>query len=561
MQPRLLEKAITSGMPQWTAKMYSPKVGRDHLGLGSVSSDQILPALVPGINVLTFHPRYHSFYAFLLYEYWLLEVPRSRASWVAFFRPRDFFYSLGAHLCDQPEHGEMRNIVGGLGTGPLAARRQDSYTYSPNYIKSDLGGYGLYYRSVMIELGLIYPGGPGFPYPVDVPSETGKQVALAFREAVAETTYYRHFFAQDAPVVPRTVLVDYIRRGCLCQLQTNTAPDRKLVRECFLHGGASANAGARRNTFRLFLDIVDQTNGHPIGADRFRQVLYLGAADQVAAYTPTIDVVDTYNRWRLYQAREYYAFALNTLWRHLCDWGMENNGDVRPLPLDRLWAHIADALSIDGLAALLELTRAGSGAATDVLDLQRWLCSSVQSDAAGFDLACGPNAPIHEHLLYRLVAERRTDRHVEVGGMFVMLNLISLRFGQPALWQQPEWRISQMGADGRLSVDGFVRHLRRKLSAGPFSLHDFAKWIYSDYVILQHQLVAASKLPENTYRFQREGSRLRFFNLYADAGFLDSRFDAIATTIYELGLSGNLSDTAHPLSDDGRQLLVAGELR
>jgi len=39
--------------PQWIARMYPAKVGRDHLGLGSVSSDQILPTLSPGVNVLT----------------------------------------------------------------------------------------------------------------------------------------------------------------------------------------------------------------------------------------------------------------------------------------------------------------------------------------------------------------------------------------------------------------------------------------------------------------------------------------------------------------------------
>jgi len=36
------------------------------MGLGSVSSDQILPVLSPDINVLTFHPHYHSFSTFLL---------------------------------------------------------------------------------------------------------------------------------------------------------------------------------------------------------------------------------------------------------------------------------------------------------------------------------------------------------------------------------------------------------------------------------------------------------------------------------------------------------------
>jgi len=57
---------------------YASKVGRDHLGLGSVSSDQILPTLSPAVNVLTIHPRYHSFYTFLLDEFWQRDRPRSR---------------------------------------------------------------------------------------------------------------------------------------------------------------------------------------------------------------------------------------------------------------------------------------------------------------------------------------------------------------------------------------------------------------------------------------------------------------------------------------------------
>src|SRR5947209_9489200 len=90
--------------PQWIAKMYEPKKGRDHLGLGSVSSDQILPFLSPGINVLTIYPRYHSFYCFLLDEFWRRDRPRNRTSWKQFYRAREFIFSLGVFLCDRPEH-------------------------------------------------------------------------------------------------------------------------------------------------------------------------------------------------------------------------------------------------------------------------------------------------------------------------------------------------------------------------------------------------------------------------------------------------------------------------
>ena len=97
----------------------------------------------PAINVQTNHPRYHSFYTFLLDEFWKRERPRSQASWVAFFRPREFVFSLGTHLCDRPEHGNTHSAVGSQTTQGLARRELPLYDTSFNYIKSPLGGYGL----------------------------------------------------------------------------------------------------------------------------------------------------------------------------------------------------------------------------------------------------------------------------------------------------------------------------------------------------------------------------------------------------------------------------------
>jgi len=56
--------------PFWAARVFKPKPGRDHLGLASVSQDRILPVLSPGINVLTPHPRYWSFYLLVLDDFW-----------------------------------------------------------------------------------------------------------------------------------------------------------------------------------------------------------------------------------------------------------------------------------------------------------------------------------------------------------------------------------------------------------------------------------------------------------------------------------------------------------
>lgn len=62
----------------------------------------------------------------------------------------------------------MRNVVGGQKTEGLAACKEATYDATFDYIKSDLGGYGLYYCSVIMQLGLVFPGGRGLPLPVDV---------------------------------------------------------------------------------------------------------------------------------------------------------------------------------------------------------------------------------------------------------------------------------------------------------------------------------------------------------------------------------------------------------
>lgn len=221
--------------PQWIEKMYPNTTGRDYLGFGNVSSDLILPSLAPGINVLTIHPRYHNFYTFLLDEFWRRDLPRTRANFAAFYRPREFVFSVASHLCDRPEHTLAGGIVGADKAAGLARSHPATFDTTTNYIKSDLGGYGLYYRSVIVELGLIYPGDASMQTKFDIPTDlSGKMLAESFRAAVRDTEYYRTYFDRDATLVPYEDVMEYARRACLCQLQNANAPDRPLLLDAFL---------------------------------------------------------------------------------------------------------------------------------------------------------------------------------------------------------------------------------------------------------------------------------------------------------------------------------------
>jgi hypothetical protein len=89
--------------------------------------------------------------------------------------------------------------------------------------------------------------------------------------------------------------------------------------------------------------------------------------------------------------------------------------------------------------------------------------------------------------------------------------------------------------------------------------HALAEWLLQDYVISQHLRVAAAKLPFDTYRFVREGDRLRFFDRSRPIGMNSARFDALSYTVSGIGFVGPLSFDDHPLTDVGREFLERGD--
>ncbi len=539
--------------PRWTAPMLPAAGGEDHLGLASVSSDQILPTLSPTINVLTLHPRYHSFYAFLLDEFWRRDLPRSPRAWTRFFRPRDFAYSVAMHLCDRPEHDIKRGITGSRKTAPLA-RTLDSFDTQTNYIKESLGGYGLYYRSVLAGLGLLYPGGRRLPYPVDVPTEDGKELAAAFRSAIADTAYYLDYFDQDESSLPRETMLEFARAACLCQLRAGGAPDGEPLRQRFLSEPPEV-AGDRRRTFAMMLDLAHQTDGHEIDQDAFRQLVFFGTSTSGATYEPRPALEEMRRKWRFYQAREYYALAITGMWSHLCDWGLHNGGGMRPIELAAVADHVAAACDFDALAAHAGIAAPGIGAESPFADLLEWLVLAAGAEPRTFDLQCGLDSPLSEHRLKHLIYHPG-DAVARMAGGIATLGSLFLRFGHSEQRLDAAWTaVSLKGADGRLSVDRFMRSLRTRLAGASPTVGEIARWLVDDYVILQHQLVATGKLPDNTFRFEREGNRLRFHAHNNPVGFSDSRYEALSTTIHELGFCSALTSPDHQLSAAGLHLL------
>ena len=70
---------------------------------------------------------------------------------------------------------------------------------------SPMGGYGLYYASVMQTVGLVALADRRLGLPVDAATPEGQVVADAFRAVIADTEYYRNWIDRHDELVPYEV--------------------------------------------------------------------------------------------------------------------------------------------------------------------------------------------------------------------------------------------------------------------------------------------------------------------------------------------------------------------
>lgn len=560
---------LLDGTPYWTEKMYRPGGGQDHLGLGSVVTDRILPRLSPGINVLTIHPRYWSFYAFVLSEFWNRDLPRTKAALKQWYRPLECIYSVACSLCEGPDHRGAP--IGTRRIGSVVAEEPDSFDPQFHYMDSPMGGYGLYYATVMQTVGLVALADPRLGLTVDAVTPEGQIVADAFRSVVADTDYYRDWIDRHDEHVPRDVVADYGARACFCRLREPRAADRPLLADAFLHRGNPAESGARRETFRFMCELAAQTADAPVDQASFRRLVYFGADHGDAgsggpAFVPTEATLRTARRWRLYQGREYFNASLNEMWRQLTYWGLERDGDLFPVPLDEVQGSLdrADFVSFASSVGV-GLPPGGISTASPYIELLNWVVS-VGDVSGELDDRWQLGASLTEDDVVAWLEYGRPS--TESGPEYLAAALTLITFVAARLWraelalvEPDDWFPVIEGGRERLGMQRFLSQLRDRVDQEA-TVGDVAQWLIKDYVIAQHERVSAAKLATtgDTFRFRREAGRLRFFRKDAVVGMNDSRFNALATFLFELGWSGYIYDQDHGLTAEGELVRLDGDL-
>ena len=561
---------LLDGIPYWTEKMYRPGGGQDHLGLGSVVTDQILPRLSPGINVLTIHPRYWSFYAFVLSEFWERDLPRTRTALRDWYRPLECIYSVACSLCENPDH--YGSPIGTRRVRGVVDAQPDGFDPQFDYMDSAMGGYGLYYATVMQAIDLVRLADAQLGLPVDAVTPEGQVVAGAFRSVIADTEYYRDWIDRHDEEVPYEVVAEYGELACFCRLRDDSALDRPLLVDAFLHHGSPVEAEARRHTLRMFCELADQSESSPVDAASFRRLVYYGAdyaaegSDAGARFVPPTSLVRTARKWRLYQAREYFNAAINEMWRRLSYWGHARDGGIYPVPRADLIASIGE-IDFDGFAESIgvNLPPGGLTAKTPYRDLLEWVVAAG-SVTGQIDDRWNLDCDLTEDRIIEWLGYGRqvTDHGPEMlAAALTLATLVAARLWPPELGlaEPTDWFPVLAGGQDRLGLQRFIDALRARIDANE-TIGDITRWLTFEYVIAQHERVATAKLPTtgDTFRFRPEAGRLRFFPKDARVGMNDSRFNALATVVHELGWSGYLYAEHHGLTEEGDRMRVDGDL-
>ena len=554
----LLERKLHD--PHWTSPQFSEGGARDALGVETLS-EAILADLLPGINNQTGRARYYSFWAWVLRDFILDErATHTQMGFYEWLRRREDTLILANlhHDCG----------VGAAGTTQGAQVWQDgsrsAYDVTWKSLLSVSGGaYQLYYRGVLQEMNITLDSGDG---PHDELTKTlGVPLADAYAASVAETAYVRRYL--DAAKLSKPIIEDFAGHGCLCELHQHEAERKALVAAFFRFDSPDAFAVRRLASLCFFLDVIEQSNGQPLTQMDMRKVMYFWSFGTDHAYQPVGNLLEPAQRWRCFQLRQWFVFALESLWSRFL-----KRIEVESLRGSEYMAWLLPRLNLTAMAQEFgaELPHA------DARSLPaRVFYEAVRDALPAGALKAGPlslSTPLNEGALADPIwrKESETDVQVRVGHALLMLVLMYYRC-QP--WQdQPGWRyLSNSFGAGRLPVEGYLHRVDRAL-AEDWSLSRWLGWLHSHCLWLQHRRVALQKLAsrsQETASFEvadeEEGEGIGalaqtneplFRGLRTDSPKMNApRFPSALRILADLRLIEPLSTEGYGLLADGKALL------
>lgn len=507
-----------AGVPEPLAEWLEPGLrelaGQDPLGIQTITTDRILPALLPGVLALSRRARYFSIYSFLIRRFEESASGATNQDLDEFIRHREFELGVAANLC--PRCGGD-SAIGNRTVRPLVAQSPARYARERS-VKSALGGYGLYYRSPMEELGLVVPAGMGYvndePTPVDLlaPTPRAQGLADAFEAAIAGTRWYGEWMHGIDPI-PAEVLEELSAVACLCRLD-DWPEEQQKVRDAMLTAPSPERAEPteqRRRAFALLLDLMQERPDVADSDQDFRNVVIRRFYENPRANDAR---GSTTAQWAGTAMRETLQDALSVIWLDFCRAGLRTQS--------------FDGLTRAQLRQLVEDELVGGGE----LRLGELALPTAAHDSLADWRARGARACAG--LGWQELSVRAIEADNALTGLAVLLALAD-RVPDASEASDAWADVARVDGEHQPGLLHMASMLKRGASESA-TVAELMLWVVDRFVVRVHETVAMGKLPESTFRFSWEQGRLRFVDngvwRFEASGL---RRDALSYIAYDLG--------------------------
>lgn len=478
--------------PQWTTEIIETTVaGEDQLGIeGAAQSYQ--QEILPGIITVTDHARYYSFYAWILYRF---IFGKNSSKLIKDFRGTFFKrYEMALILSGYIHHSSGIPFSGIVGSGTNSVKvknfwgTSDTVSLDQEYFQNQEGGFGQYYRTAMMAMGIIdEQEEPRLVYRL---TERGKALAEAYQASISGTRYFHNPESNgQISQINKRDAEEYAQVGCLCPDAINRGQDRRLLLDTFFRLDEPLNNNnahvRRRNSLGVALDIVYQAKGQ-FQRDQLRQALYLGEYAPGSQYVPAKELMDWVKRWKMVEVRHMFTFGLQCLWAAFL-LELRSKSDIKREDWKK-W--VRNQLSESGwnlsVPHLAEKFCAEAG-----------LSGSFATLLFNANERFGMQSGMDEYSLYVYATHNQTNQvTLFQTGIRILLQLY-LRFFPEHHNQDPIWK--EMAERPRLPLAEYFNYLKIKLDDHKWSVSDWVIWIYQEYIFEQHEMIALEKLRYQEY--------------------------------------------------------------
>lgn len=533
--------------PRWIAETLRKNAGRDPLGLQTATQDRFMPILLPGILELSRRARYFSFHAFLLDEYRRRRQRADAKALASFIRRREWELGLAVQRCPND-----------CGSSPVGSRRLGNIPRGDGpfprgeSVESPLGGYGLYYRSPMLEFGIVAKAGTLLrhePIPIDVlhGTERAHRLAETFRDAVADTAYYQHQeMMWGSGDLPAEVIDEYAAVACLCRLRELPAERDAVHDALFGTDPIEDDQPTDRSTTDSVGDAGEMLLG-AVGVEQRRRSVghYLSLIpdeprimSSQAAYRQALWSLPTIHsnphaviadEWSALVAKDVWQESICSVWSEFC-----RNGLARTRELDRglSWSETHELAR--GLAMGPPALNGDTLTAEVAADLTHGTVIIADSESSPVNVADAAMETLRD-------VTQRLDS--ATSGLVVLLELTRRAKERTGIGWRHATRVTSTWQPSLADVlDALDAHLESEPT-----INDTLWWLVSSFVLPIHERIAYSKLPEFTFRFRWEDGLLRFYDLgigrFPLAGI---RHESLGSLTWDLALWGIPDDDGSP---------------